>query len=231
MNLDLGLAIKSGWNVAKANIFFFLGILAILLLATFVPSVIASELTSRSSLASSLIDIIQIIINLVLSIGLIKISLKFVDGAKPKMSDLYQNISALMVAKYLIASLLSGLASVAAAIPGLALLFILLATTKSYLLSFLAGLLVILIGVVYVQLRLGQFKYAIVDRNAKIIESLKYSWSITKGNVAKLLLFTIEVAGVVILGFLVFGIGLLWAIPTVLVASAHAYRQLEKSHD
>lgn len=228
MNFDLGLAIKTGWETAKTNFFFFLGILAILFVATFISSAVSSSLTTKSPFLSSLIDILQMLINLILGIGLIKISLKFVDGQKPTFPDLYQNISAAMVAKYLIGSLLCVLVALIASAPGLVILLALLATTKSYLLSLLVGLLAILIGVIYTQLRLGQFKYPIVDRSAKILESLKYSWTITDGNVAKLLLFTIEIAGIVILGFLLIGIGLLWAIPTVLVASAHIYRQLEK---
>jgi hypothetical protein len=226
MKLDLGLAIKFGWQITKANFAFFLGIIAILTAAEVAPRVVSTDVEQSSAVTAIFINLIAAIVSVVITIGITRVALKFADGIKPKFSDLYQGYSATMVVRYVLASILSALAAVGSAIPALLVFIILFAITKTTLL-FIAGLPLMFIPAIYIALRLGQFRYVIVDRNAKVMESLKYSWKITKGHVGMLLLFSIKLTGIVILGILVVGIGLLWAIPTTIVASAHIYRQLE----
>jgi uncharacterized membrane protein len=230
MKLDLGAALKFGWQVAKSNVLFFLGVLATLGLVEFVPSAVANSLKSSSPGLSVVINVLGIIASLILSVGVTKISLKFADSIKPVFQDLYQGYSTKIMVRYFLAAVLSSLFSALAAMPGAVLLAVLL-VTKSPGLSLTFGILLMLIGALYMGLRLGQCKFPIVDRGAGVLESLKYSWKITENHVSQLLLFTVELAGIVIIGVLIFGVGLLWAIPTVMVASAYIFRQLEKIHN
>lgn len=228
MKLDLGAAIKFGWQTAKSNVLFFLGILIVVFLVELIPSMVANSLKSSSPGLSAVINLLSVIVDLVLSIGLIRISLRFVDNAKPTFPDLYQGISLGMFLKYFGAYLLTVLLVCTSSVPGVVVLVVLLVATKSYLLSLTVGSILIAIPVIYAAIRIGQFRYPVVGRNAGVLESLKFSWKITKGYVLQLLIFALATVGVSLLGFLALGIGLLWAIPTVLVASAHIYRQLEK---
>jgi len=71
----------------------------------------------------------------------------------------------------------------------------------------------------------------IIDKSMGPIEALKISWHITDGSFWNLIAYWFVVLGINILGVLALGIGLLWSIPTTVLASAHIYRQLsQKSH-
>ncbi len=81
----------------------------------------------------------------------------------------------------------------------------------------------------YFALRLAFARLAIVD-GAGVIESLRRSWHLTRGAVAKLLLFALAAILVNLLGAIPFGLGLLLTIPLTLLALAHAYIKLKHRH-
>lgn len=79
---------------------------------------------------------------------------------------------------------------------------------------------------IYLALRYGFFWYAIVDGRKGIVESFKESARITDGVKWNLLLFVFACIGVMILGALCLGVGMLVAVPVVMLATAHLYRVL-----
>jgi len=79
---------------------------------------------------------------------------------------------------------------------------------------------------IILSIRLSFFDYFIVDRNSKIIESLKKSWEITKGNTWNLFLLYLLLGLINFLGALALMIGLFWSIPTTMLAQAFVYRKL-----
>jgi uncharacterized membrane protein len=85
--------------------------------------------------------------------------------------------------------------------------------------------LLIIPGII-LSIRLGFFDYLIVDKDSKIIESLKRSWEITKGNVWNLFLLYILLGLINILGVFILIVGLFWSIPTTTIAKTFVYRKL-----
>jgi uncharacterized membrane protein len=68
--------------------------------------------------------------------------------------------------------------------------------------------------------------FLVIDRGLGPIDAIKESWRLTKGHKGRILLLFLALIGILMLGALVFGVGLLVAIPIAIVAMAHAYRTL-----
>jgi uncharacterized membrane protein len=88
------------------------------------------------------------------------------------------------------------------------------------------GFVLLIIPGIYLALTYGQFSYAIIDKDLGILDAFKYSKKITSGQKLQLIKMWLASAGVIILGCLALFVGLIWAVPTVLVASAYVYRKL-----
>jgi len=192
-------AIKFGWEIANRKIKFFI---PLLILAYGLPALLNSFsdlLKKESFFASFLLNIISSVISIIFGLGLIKISLKLCDGEEAKFSDLISQYK--LFFKYLFASFLYGLIT-------------------------LFGFILLIIPGIILLIRLGFFDYLIVDKNSRIVESLKKSWEITRGNTWNLFLLYLLLFLINILGALALIVGLFWSIPTTMVAEAFVYRKL-----
>lgn len=94
-----------------------------------------------------------------------------------------------------------------------------------YCLICFAGLLLLIFPGIYWAYRFCFFSYFIVDKDAGVIDSLKHSWAITKGQGWNF--FGIWVALITISGA---GLPLLF-LPIGLLSFAYIYRRLEQSHE
>lgn len=88
------------------------------------------------------------------------------------------------------------------------------------------GFVLFIIPGIYLALRLQFATAFIVEENTGILESLKMSWRITRGHMGKLFLLAVLETALVILGMLVFLIGIFVAVPLVLMMYCYTYRQL-----
>lgn len=131
--------------------------------------------------------------------GMTLISLKIVDGKPYVWRDLF--VFDRQVLRYLAGSLLYGLMVV-------------------------LGLLLFVVPGVYLALRYGFSAYAIVDGRKGIGEAFRESARITTGVKWNLLLYGLAALGLILLGILCFGVGLLVAVPVIMLATAHLYRVL-----
>lgn len=131
--------------------------------------------------------------------GVIKISLKFCDGQKPKIDDIFS--CAHLFFKYLIASIF-------------------------YNLIIFAGFILLIIPGIIWSLKYWFYDYFIVDKELGPMQSLKASAMITKGARWQFFVFTCLLVLINLAGLLCFVVGLFATIPTSLVAAAHVYRQL-----
>ena len=86
---------------------------------------------------------------------------------------------------------------------------------------------VILVLGIYLSLAL----YLILDIDYKVFESIKYSFLYMKGNVLKTLWLYITFIPWVILGFITFGIGLLYIIPYLEIVYTNYYLELKNSYN
>ncbi len=89
------------------------------------------------------------------------------------------------------------------------------------------GLLLLIVPGIYLMLRYGQFMYAIVDRDLGVIDSLKYSSTLTTNNRGNLFLLVLLSIGILIAGLLAFCVGLIFAWPVFWLSWIVAFRWMQ----
>ena len=70
------------------------------------------------------------------------------------------------------------------------------------------------------------FQAFIIEENAGIIESLHKSWEITKGQALPLFILALVMIGILILGCILFGIGIFVAVPLIYMMYGYVFRKL-----
>ncbi len=198
---SIGQALSFGWNSVKNNFFFFAGlqlasvciVLSFILLQLFIPK--------DQGIIKILIYLIERIVDMGLTLGIIHIMIKTVDGKKTAFSELFSQFKAGLLLNYIGASIAYGLGAV-------------------------VGFILLVIPGIIVLIRYGFYSYALVDKGVNGLDVLKISWSITKGNTIKLFLFGVVTLLINILGMLALVIGLLVTAPLSLLATAYVYRKL-----
>ena len=84
-----------GWQVMKANFWFFVGVGVVFLIATYLPAIARIVVQTLhlpkayDIIAGILFQILGWVVSIVLGIGLIKIALSFCDEQKPEFGTLF----------------------------------------------------------------------------------------------------------------------------------------------
>ena len=194
-----GEAIRFGWATMKAHLGFFLGLLLVALVICFIPG-IPQELTEENApVLSFLFGIVSSLFQMIVGMGLVTISLKFIDNAKPELGDLFSRFH--LFFKYLGGNIL-------------------------YILIILGGLILLIVPGIVWALKFQFFNYFIIDKELGPIEALRRSAAITMGAKWDLFLFGLLVAGINLLGILALLVGLFATYSTSMVAIAFVYRKL-----
>lgn len=196
-------AIKFGWGVAKKrwHLFLTLGGLNVLLnIIPDLPDWIFGKGSAESDTLFFIIAIPVTIVSLIVSLGMVKIPIMLADGKDAKFSDVWVTNWKLLL-KFLGAGFLSALIVVGG--------FILL----------------VIPGIIFC-MKLVFVPYFVVDKGLGPVQAVKASWNATKGNLLELGLLAVISLAVIIAGLLALFVGLLWAVPTTMVAQAYAYRKL-----
>lgn len=192
-------ALRFGWNIMKDNFWFFVGILIVAGVITGIPHAIASAFEDSAEGLSFLFRVVAWIVDIIISIGLITIALKFLDGQKPEFKDLFAFQKHFI--NYLGGAILTGLAV-------------------------LGGFILLLIPGIYWAIKFQFFGYSVVDQGSDPILAMRRSARITKTVKWKLLWFGILLALINTLGLICLIVGLFATIPTTIVAYAFVYRKL-----
>jgi uncharacterized membrane protein len=192
-------ALKFGFNLTKKNILFFVGVFVIVVVfsafSSFLKIIVNPQ---REPILYFIFYIALFVINMVIGIGVTKIALEFVDGKKPKFSDLWYYKPIL---NYFIASLIQGVI-----------------VTIGFILLIIPGIIL--------SIRLYYTYYLIIDKNLGFVEAIKKSWAITRGNTWNLFFFGILIGLINILGALCLIVGLFVTVPLSLIALTFIYRKL-----
>jgi uncharacterized membrane protein len=142
--------------------------------------------------------LVQWVISQLISAGVTKASLEIVDGRRPELGTAFQGYS---LGQVLLASLLSGIivfvGLVLCVIPGIIAAFLLSFTT-----------------------------YFVVDKSMSATEAIRASYEFTSKRIGQLLLFFLAMFAALFVGACLCGVGLLVAIPVVIIAQAYTYRSL-----
>jgi uncharacterized membrane protein len=204
-------AIRFGWTTVNANFLFFLKVLTIiiglsaglsLLSAALTPSFDKAEAVSAVAMVAFIVfQAAAIVVGILFELGTVRISLDFADARRAQMRDLFMQYRLLW--RYFLASLL-------------------------YNLIVVGGLILFIVPGVMWAIKFQFYSFAIVDESAGVLDSFRRSAALTQGVKWNLLLFWLVIALVVIAGALALVVGLLWAIPVVMVARAFVFRALVK---
>ncbi len=93
-------------------------------------------------------------------------------------------------------------------------------------LATLIGFIALIVPGIYISIRLSMFKYFIAEWYGAI-DAIKASWAITEGNIWNLIGISFVYFGIALLWLLALVFGLLWALPTIMLAQAYVYTQLK----
>jgi len=196
---SIGEAVSFGWNTVKNNLGFFIVLAFIIVLIGLAPSFFYYLTGNRFPLIGALFNLVFYFINIVVGMGLIKISLKFVDGSKGEYNDLFSCLPLFL--NYFLSSLLYGL-------------------------IVLGGLILLIVPGIIWGIKFQYFSYFIIDKGLGPVAALKKSADITKGAKWNLFVFGWVLGFINLLGVILFGVGLLLTIPTTMIAQAYVYRKL-----
>ena len=193
-------AIKYGWGIMKANLWYFVGILIVAWLITGIPDALADTFQKNDmAFLALLFNIITGVLRVIISIGMIKIALKFLAEEKPEFMELFRfqgNFWRMLGGSIL------------------------------YALIVIAGFILLIVPGIYWAIKYQWFGYLIVDQKLGPIQALKKSAEMTQTVKWQLLGFALVITGINILGFLCLFIGLFATVPTTLMAYASVYRKL-----
>jgi uncharacterized membrane protein len=192
-----GEALQFGWDVVKNNIGFFIGLMIVVFVILVLPY---ANIFIKERIVSLFFSIVQIVLEIILQMGLIKIALKFCDNEKSTFADLFSSYP--LFSNYLIGSIL-------------------------YVVIIGVGLILFIIPGIILAIQFQFFSFFIVDRGLSPIEALKKSSEITKGIKWDLFLFDLLIVIINFLGSCFLGIGLLITFLITLVSIAFVYRKLQ----
>jgi membrane-anchored glycerophosphoryl diester phosphodiesterase (GDPDase) len=186
-------AIKFGWDTTTGNLG--LMVMALVIIAAIgVMPVVASD--------SWVVMVVAWVFDIVVGMGIVRMTLRFVDGGKGELADLFSAIP--LIPKYLIASIVVGI--------GVSIGFVLL----------------ILPGI-YLSVRWYMYPWVLVDKEVGPFEALRQSWEMTRGSFWNLFLLGFLLCLINILGAMALLLGLFVTIPLSVVAIGYAYRHLERA--
>ena len=191
-------ALSFGWNIMKSNFWFFVGLLLIIWSVSLVYGLIDDQIKEQTVLLL-IVALVFFVLNIIIAMGAIKIALKFHDGQKGRIADLFSCFR--LFSKYLLSSIIYGL-------------------------IVLVGLILLIIPGIIWAIKFQFFGYFIVDKGLGPIESLKQSAKITKDTKWTLFLFGLLSGLINLLGALLLLVGLFATVPTTMMAKAFVYRKL-----
>ena len=195
----IGEAIKFGWQTMKKNLSFFIILLSISILLICLPGIISNFLLKDAVILNLIIQIVGVILHMVISMGLIGISLKFCDNQKGKLKDIFAYFP--LFFKYLFSTIL-------------------------YALIIICGMILLIFPAFIWGIRFCFYPYFIVEKKMGPIKALKASSALTNGVKWDLLGFFFVSSLITFIGVFCIFIGLFATIPTVMIATAIVYKKL-----
>ena len=201
----IGDVLGFGWQVMKANLWFFVGVGIVGGILQMLPNIINQIITRiRISDPVLLFAIIPVIIigaaiSVIVSIGFIKIALSFCDARKPAFGTLFDFHGCFW------------------RVVGTGILYSLIVT---------AGILLLIIPGIIWAVKYSLCYYFVIDKGLGPVQALKSSSRSTMGVKWQLFGFGILCGLINYLGLLCLIVGIFATYPTVLVAQALVYRHL-----
>jgi uncharacterized membrane protein len=194
-------AVLFGWNTLKKNFGFFLGMLAIVVAVNVLFGLVMSSFSEEAPKVLVIaVSVISWILDLLISMGIIRITLKFCDQEQATYRDLFSAYRLLL--NFLVGSIVYGI-------------------------MVAIGFVFLIVPGIYLAVKYQFYDYLIVDKGMGPIEAIKRSGVLTEGVKRNLVLFWLALVGINILGMLALGVGLIATVPVSWLANAYVYRRLQ----
>jgi len=198
--VDIKAALQFGWDTLRNNFAFFLKLLIVLFAAMLVPALIVGKISIiMGSVFAVPLQFLVFVWQMILSMGILKISLKLYDQQAVEISDLWSMVNRTLD-------------------------FVIVRVAVILLVSF--GLILFIVPGLIWLVQFYPAGYLVVDRGTGAIAALKAGSQISKGVKLPLILFVFTLALLNLLGALFMGIGLMITMPVSILASTYVYRQL-----
>lgn len=198
-NFTISSALRGGWEALKPN---FLVLLGLAIGYAFLTSLISwpSALHPESLSLQIGTTLILIILGAAFSLGYMKMCLDAIDGNEPSLTAFSETFR--IILPYI----------------GLSFLIALIV---------ISGVILLVIPGIYLGIRL-QFAPLCMIEGAGIMEALKKSWKLTKGNILKLVLLYLVCFGLVLAGLIVLIVGVFVSAVWCQLILVQTYRQLQQ---
>ena len=215
-------AISNGWQLTNKYFIISLG----LILAFGVVSWLLSFLGERGDAIGWIAQLVNIVISVTFSMGMIRITVDAVRGEEPRFGAFKDAFS-----RFLPYFGMSILVSILALVPFIIIFGIGVAIVGG---SVIMGdpdaifdlwwlLLLALIPAIYVSIRMFFASYLVIDGNKGVMESIKMSWNASAPMQGKIFLFYVVSLLVMILGVICLFVGVFVSILVVMYARAYIY--------
>jgi len=199
-SVPFGDALSFGWETFRNNALFLIGVTIAVALITSVIEIAGNYGPTQEGYFGFVVQVIGILVNAVLEMGVIAIMLAFKDNRMPEFVDLFKHAP---------------------------LLFHFVAATFLFVVMVVVGLVFLIVPGIYLALRFGYYGYFIVDEEAGPIEALKKSSDLTEGVRMELFAFCLLLLGLNIVGAAALLVGLLVTMPLSQLAIAYVFRHLQ----
>ncbi len=189
---------KTSWKHTIENIWVLVGLLVGMSIISFTINVFSMP-AADSYIGSFIATAISVFIAMLFNLGYTKNLFQALDGEEPQFSAYGQQSRKIFT--YFIANII-------------------------YTILISIGLLFLLLPGIYLAIRLQFFIMFIVEEDAGIIESLKRSWEITKGQGLPLFMLFLAMLAILLIGLIIFFIGIFLALPLIMMMQCYVYRKL-----
>jgi uncharacterized membrane protein len=201
---SIGDAVNFSWEVTKKNLGFLIPAVLILWLISAIPNGLQSPFymsknAPAAAVAGIFFSLLSFVVGIFINMAQIRIGLKFCSGEVADFPDMVSDYRRFWDV------LLGGIL---------------------YFLIVLGGMILLIIPGIYWAVRYHFFGYLILDQGLSPVDAIKRSGQITRGSWWHLFVFWLAIFGIAMLGLLVCCVGLLFAIPVVIISTAYVYRSL-----
>lgn len=189
---------KTAWSCTKAQIWVLCGLLIGFTIISMIISLFA--MPAQTSITGQIIvNLIMVIISSAFYLGYCKNLFQALDGEEPQFSAYGQQSRKI---------------------------FTFFITSLIYSIIIIIGLALFIVPGIYLAIRLQFASAFIVEEDSGIIESLKRSWEITKGQGVQLFMLLLVMILIILVGFILVIVGVFVAIPVVYMMYCYAFRKL-----
>ena len=192
-------ALRFGWETLKAHLIFLVGLMLLILGLNALPEIGRWQTLEAAPLLALVWTLCGYLIQMATQMGLVRISLRLVDGRQPRYGELFGDLPTFW--RYVAVNFL-------------------------FLLIILGGLLLLVVPGIIWSVKYQFAPFLIVDRNLRLKEAFKESAGITSGVKKEVFLFFLLVLGINLLGLMAFAVGLFVTLPATMIAYTFVYRKL-----